>query len=49
MDKLLVKATLKGQDARKFEEIKKHHGVMHDSEVIRIMLNREYIIVKEAS
>lgn len=42
MDKsIVVKATLTGEDAEKFCEIKKRHGVLHNSEVVRILLNKE--------
>jgi hypothetical protein len=41
-DPLLVKATLKGEDIDKFTAIKRKHGVMHDSEVIRICINNTY-------
>jgi len=39
---MLVKAVLKGGDVNKFETIRKKHGVIHRSEVIRICINRTY-------
>jgi len=40
---VLIKVVLKGGDAEKFEAIKKHHGVLHNSEVIRILVNQNSV------
>jgi len=43
MDKqVLVKVTLKGEEVRKFEAVKKHKGVLANSEVVRILVNDSY-------
>ncbi len=45
---ILVKVVLKGEDAKKFQAVKAHHGVLHNSEVIRIVVNNSYEELKEA-
>lgn len=40
MNKLLVKAVLKGEVAKKFLEIKQNLGVESNAEVLRILINK---------
>lgn len=44
---IMVKVTLTGEDAKKFCIVKKQHGVLHNSEVIRILVNDEYETIKK--
>lgn len=40
--KVLVKALLKGEDVTKFKAVKRFHGLLHNSEVVRICINKSY-------